>query len=167
MAVPSAEEHFRRGRGALAQRRPAAAARHFLAAMAREREIGVLRPQMRFLSYYGLSLAAGHKPTRQAIACCEQAASTDEHDVELQLNLARAYYLAGLPTRALAVVERGLRRDPGHRGLARLLGRIDRRSPPFLPALGRDHPLNRSIGRLRARLSRPRAAAAGSESTIA
>lgn len=154
MGELSPEEHFLKGRAALSNRRPTQAARHFKAAMARERELGVMRPQMRFLSYYGLSMAAGFKPTRDAIACCEQAASQDDHDVELMLNLARAYWLAGLPTRALAAAARGLRHDPDHAGLTNLLHKIDRRAPPLVPGLGRDHPLNRSLGRLRALLTR-------------
>ena len=152
MTGASPEEHFRLGRAALSKRRPREAAGHFQRAMHRERELGVLRPQMRYLSFYGLSMAAGHKPDRQAISCCEQAASHDETDVELLLNLARVYYLAALPTRALSAIERGLRVDPDNGGLRTLLLKVDRRAPPLVPGLGRDHPLNRSLGRLRAAL---------------
>jgi hypothetical protein len=33
------------------------------------------------------------------------------------------------------------------------LRKIDRRGKPFIPRFGRDHPINRSLGRLRASLT--------------
>ncbi len=145
------EEHFGKGLEALAQRKPREAALHFKGAMNCERELGIQRPQMRYLSYYGLSMAAAHKPNRQAIACCERAAAKDA-DPELLLNLGRVYYLAGLHLRALSALDRGLRLDPEHRGLRVMKSRVDRRARPLLPLLSRDHLLNRSLGRLRAAL---------------
>jgi hypothetical protein len=159
MPRTSPEEHYRKGRLALSSRKPREAATHFQKAIEREREIGVLRPQMRYLSFLGLSMAAGHKPDHRAVACCEHAATTEPNDPELLLNLGRVYYLAGLPTRSLAAIERGLRVEPDHAGLLGLRRKVDRRTRPFLPSLGRDHPLNRSLGRLRAALFPRRRAA--------
>lgn len=164
MTLSSPEESYRKGRRALAQRKPLQAAKYFREAISRERELGVMRPQMRYLSYFGLSMAMAHKPTHEALGCCERAAAEDGSDIELQLNLSRAYYLAGLPTRALGVIENGLRLYPGHGGLTSLRDKIDRRARPIVPVLSRDHPLNRSLGRLRSAIFPRRGASAGGRS---
>ena len=146
MAAARADEHYRLGRLALSRRSPRAAATHFLAGMSDP----LHHRQVRCLSYYGLSTAMAEKPDRKAIDCCLQAADQDPTDAELLVNLARVYYIAGLPTRCLSAVVRGLRIAPGHRGLHMLLDKVDRRGLPVLPSFHRDHPLNRSLGRLRA-----------------
>ena len=149
----TAEQHFRRGR-ALLERRPREAVVHLREAVEQEKRGGVLRPQMRYLSYYGLSqaMAKGGRPTRESVQSCEAAAAQDPHDPDLLLNLARVYLLATKKTRGLAMCEKGLRFFPDHRGFRSLLDEVDRRASPVVPLLGRDHPLNRSLGRLRATL---------------
>ena len=154
MPAITAEQHFVRGRHALLHRRPREAHAHLRLAVEVEKSTGVVRPQMRYISYYGLSLAMskGGRPTREAVAFCEEAAAQDPHDPEILLNLARIYLLATKRTRGLATIARGLKFFPGHRGFQRLLEKVDRRSAPVVGLLGRDHPLNRSLGRLRASL---------------
>ena len=57
MSVLSAESSFSQGLAAFSADRHAEAAEHFRTAMQIERQRGVRRPEARFLSYYGLSLA--------------------------------------------------------------------------------------------------------------
>jgi tetratricopeptide (TPR) repeat protein len=153
------EGHFRKGLEALNDGRMREARDHFRAAIAVEKDQGPARPQMRYVSYYGLSLVLTEGPSRMAVGFCEQAASRDSFDPVLQLNLGRVYLVAGMTTRALAAFESGLRLDPSNKRLQAELVRADRRARPTLPRLGRDHPINRSLGRLRASLfpRRPRA----------
>src|SRR5262249_56470453 len=66
MPILSAENQFRQGLVALVDEDPKTAAERFRAAIQIERQRHVRRPQMRYLSYYGLSLALAHGPTQEA-----------------------------------------------------------------------------------------------------
>src|SRR5262245_51468779 len=77
MPILSAENHFRQGLAALVDGDPNVAAEHFRTAIQIERQRHVRRPQMRYLSYFGLSLALAHGPTQESILACETAARRD------------------------------------------------------------------------------------------
>ena len=156
------DEHFRDGLTALSAGRSFEAADHFRRAVATEKRLGADRPNMRYISFYGLSLALCRRATRTAIELCEKAAAHDSFDAVLLLNLGKVYAISGRTTKALATYERGLRVDPSNKRLQIELARIERRREPALPALGRDHVINRSLGRLRASLfaKKPRGAGA-------
>jgi tetratricopeptide (TPR) repeat protein len=146
----SAENSFRRGLAALVDGEPQTAASHFQSAIKVERQQMVARPQMRYLSYYGLSLAMSGGAAAQAIKACEAATRSDPYNPDLLLNLGRVYLIAGRITRAMATFEAGLRMSPGHRGLRSEHAKVDRREPPPLTAVPRGHALNKWLGRLRA-----------------
>ena len=149
MAILSAENNFKKGLLAMVDEDHVHAAEFFRQALDIERERQVARPDGRYLSYYGLSLARAYRPTHESIKAVETAAGQDSFSADLQLNLGRVYLLAGKTSRALKTFERGLQLDPRHRGLQREFRRIDRRSRPALPMLSRSHCLNRWIGRAR------------------
>lgn len=163
MNTSPAESLFIQGLKSMSKGRHEEAATQFKEAMELEKGRGAPRRQMRYLSYYGLSLARAHKPTREAIDACRIAAKRDPWDPDLQLNLGRVLALAGQTTRALATLERGLRLAPRHKALRAELRRHDRRSRPPVPFFTRDHPLNRTIGKLRAAILRRRAEKAEAE----
>jgi tetratricopeptide (TPR) repeat protein len=146
------EEHFRDGISALENGRPGEAVQHFRYAIASERKKSSARPPMRYVSYYGLSLVLSRQAVHQGVEFCERAAVRDSFDAVLLLNLGRVYRVTGRTTKALAAFERGLKLDPTNLRLKIERSRLDRRARPALPGLGRDHPLNRSLGRLRASL---------------
>lgn len=150
------EEHFREGITALGAGRSSEAVDHFHRAVAAEKRLGADRPNMRYISFYGLSLALSKRATRTAIELCEKAAARDSFDSVLLLNLGKVYAVSGRITKALATYERGLRVDPSNKRLQIELARIERRRAPALPALGRDHVINRSLGRLRASFFAPK-----------
>jgi tetratricopeptide (TPR) repeat protein len=152
MHILSAENSFRRGLAALFDGDAAAASDHFQSAILIEVQHGVKGPQMRYLSYYGLSRAQAYGATPQAIQACETAARRDFFNPDLLLNLGRVYLLAGKTTRALAAFQRGLELAPRHKGLLAEHKRIDRREPPPLGIVSRSHPLNKMLGKLRASL---------------
>jgi tetratricopeptide (TPR) repeat protein len=129
----------------------------FEAAMVIERERSVSRPQMRYLSYYGLSLAQAKRANREAIKACETAARVDFFSPDLLLNLGKVYLLAGKTTKALETFDRGCKIAPNYKALRVEMAKADRRSAPPLRFLSRSHPLNRWLGKLRAQfVSRPR-----------
>ena len=149
MPILSAENSFRRGLVALVDGDPAGAAEHFHAAILIEVQHGVTRPQMRYLSYYGLSRAQAHGATAQTIQACETAARRDFFSPELLLNLGRVYLLAGKTTKAMATFHRGLELSPKHKGLLAEHTKIDRREKPPLTIVARSNPVNKVLGKLR------------------
>ncbi len=149
MPILSAENSFRRGLVALVDGDPAAAADHFHASILIEVQHGVTRPQMRYLSYYGLSRAQAHGATSQTIQACETASRRDFFSPELLLNLGRVYILAGKTTKALGAFHRGLDLSPNHKGLLAEYTKLDRRETPPLTIVARSNPLNKALGKLR------------------
>jgi len=152
MTTTSPDLHYERGLALLEMRQFAKATVHFRAAMVIEQQQRVLRPSMRFASYYAVSRALDNKLTHDDLVICEQAAAKDDYDPVLQLNLAKVYLRAHKTVKALSTIRRGLKLDPANEPLRRLLVETDRRAKPVVPLLSRDHPLNRSLGRLRASL---------------
>ena len=150
MPVLTAENSFREGLVALVEGRPADASRCFESAMQTERNHSTARPQMRYLSYYGLSFAMAHGPTREAIRACETAASNEFYNPDMLLNLGKVYMMAGKTTRAMEAFERGIRLSPRHKGLKAAQGRSERRKRRSVGWLRRDHPVNYWLGRMRA-----------------
>lgn len=150
MPILSAEIAFRKGLVALVGCDSAQALTHFEEAMRIELQRRAERPQMRYLSYYGLSVAQAYKPTPEAIQACETAVRNDFFNPDLELNLGKVYLLAGKTTRALAALERGLRMAPGHAGLLAELRKAERRAPLPIPWIRRSHSINQWLGRFRA-----------------
>lgn len=151
MTIASAENSFKKGLAALRDGKPDEAVASFKAAMQIEREIGAARPQMKYLSYYGVSYAQAYGANREALKACESAVKKDFLNATLFLNLGRVYLIAGKLTRALAAFEHGLRISPSHKELRVELAKVDRRSQPPIPFFSRSHPLNIWLGKLRAR----------------
>jgi tetratricopeptide (TPR) repeat protein len=145
------ERHFQTGLGMLAAGKYAEAAVRFQAAIASEKQGQVLRPQMRYRSYFGLSRALSRGAKLEDVKLCEMAAQADHFDPVLQLNLGRVYLRAGKTARALRTFRQGLRLDPKNEELLVAFRRADRRGRPVIGTLSRDHGLNRLLGRLRAR----------------
>ena len=61
------------------------------------------------------------------------------------------------PIRQILSRMRGIRLHPGDGMISALLARVDRRKQPVIGSLGRDHPLNRAMGRARYTFRRPTA----------
>lgn len=155
MSEIDANAHFRAGLKALRSTNSERAMLHFSAALDRQMARGVNdRDTGRYLSYYGLALALSRGANHEALRACQRALTLDNCDADLFFNLARVYLLAKKKTRAMEIISRGLRVDPTHRRLAELQVLEERRARPLVPMLHRDHPLNRSLGRLRNSLSR-------------
>jgi len=146
----SPESFSRQGHALMRDREYTDAASCFRKAIELDRQRNKLRPDMRYLSYYGLSLAHAGLSKKVAIEACGSAAARQRKDPVLFLNLGRVYRLAGKRTLAMKAFESGLHIAPEHPVLLRELGLLNRRSKPVLPFLHRCHPLNRFLGRARA-----------------
>ena len=154
MGLIHPEEHFRRGMNALSSGKHTRAASHFSDALREEERLGPERADMRFLSYYGFSLALANRPRPEYVSMCEEAARKAPRSPEILANLGKVYLLAGRRSKALASLERGLQLEPSNKRLQALLSKFDRRKPPLIPGLGRNHFINVAAGRLRHRLAR-------------
>ena len=154
MTTLSSENAFRKGLAALVDNQPKAASELFRQALDLERERSKSRMDMRYLSYYGLSLARAGLSSQTALQACKQAVSTRPDDPVLLLNLGRVYLHGGRLLPALDAFQRGLEVAPDNKILRKELAQIDRRRAPVLRFLHRDHPFNILLGRMRASMSR-------------
>jgi tetratricopeptide (TPR) repeat protein len=103
-------------------------------------------------SYYGYALARCEGSLVNGLELCRQAVRLEPGHPEVYLNLALTHLLAGSRRKAVAVREQGLRFDPEHKGLLGLRQQMRVRRPAVVSFLGRDHPVNIALGRLRDRL---------------
>jgi Flp pilus assembly protein TadD len=105
-----------------------------------------------YLSFLGVCMARAQGQWAAAVELCKSAVSLKRNDVQLYLNLAEVYVSAGRRDNAIQTLETALRYCEADKRIARMRGRLGRRSSPVLPFLERDHFLNRSLGKLRHRL---------------
>ncbi len=126
MSILDAEISFKKGLVALVKGNAAQALACFESAVRTESERRVKRPQMRYLSYYGLALALSRKPTPESIRACEMAARTDSFNPDLEMNLGKVYLLAGQRSKARGAFKRGLVLAPRHVGLQCEMAQMER-----------------------------------------
>ena len=88
--MSSAEDYYKKGLVAFSRGQSQEANALFESAMKAERDNGVTRSQMLYLSYFGLSLAKAKRPTQEAISACETAARKHFYNPTLFLNRARS-----------------------------------------------------------------------------
>jgi tetratricopeptide (TPR) repeat protein len=149
MLFGAAEESFQKGLHALAagQRRQAMAL--FEAAIELERRLGGRRPQARYLSYYGLCLGLELHEVPEGLRFCREAVTLEPYNPDARYNLGRLLFIAGRRKEAHEALCKGLKLQPQHRGIRIALRDMGLRRRPVLPFLGRRHPLNVLLGRLR------------------
>ncbi len=147
MSSLSAENYFKKGLSAIVDQSFADASAMFRRALELDRERTKRQPDMRYLSYYGYSLAKGKMSTSTAIQACRTAVSRQKNDPVLFLNLGRVYVIAGKVSLAAEAFERALRLAPDDPTIQAELARVDRRSKPVVPVLSRDHAVNIWLGK--------------------
>jgi len=123
------------------------------------RALGIAPKNPFYLSYTGLLAALAEKRFGDAEALCQEAVGMRRNHAQLYLNLAEVYLQAGRTTDAIATLEKGLISAGRDFRIRRALEKIGMRRPPVLTFLHRSHPLNRTLGKLRHRLSGPSKAA--------
>ena len=117
MAILTAELNFKKGLLAIVDDDYERAARHFRSAIEIHEQRASDRPDWRYLSYYGLSIAKAYRANGAAIDACREAATRGTVNADLYLNLGKVYRLAGKSALAREAFERGLELEPGHPAL--------------------------------------------------
>ena len=98
------------------------------------------------LSSYGLAVAHAEN-VREGLKICLQALSSDRHNADAYLCLARVYLLSGSRRSAIDVLAQGARLCEKHRGLSELRSELGIRKRPPIPFLPRESPINVRLGR--------------------
>lgn len=101
------------------------------------------------LSYYGLAQVLN--ANEQGLLLCREAASNEWLNGDVFLNLACAELESDNRKRAIDVIQRGIKINPGHSKLKRACTRIECRKKCCLGFLPREHIVNQLLGRLRRR----------------
>ena len=104
MPILSAENQFKKGLTALVDHNYRDATVFFKRAIDVDLARNRSQPDLRYLSYYGLSLAKAGMSTADAISICRQTVSRHKNHPVLWLNLGRVYIAAGKTQRALEAV---------------------------------------------------------------
>jgi len=123
------------------------------------RALGVAPKNPFYLSYTGLLAALAEKRFGDGEALCQEALDMKHNHAQLYLNLAEVYHQAGRTPDAIAVLEKGMMSSGRDFRLRRALEKLGTRREPVLSFLHRSHPLNRTLGRWRHRISGPPKAA--------
>ena len=123
-----------------------------LEALSAFRQAASMEPQNPyFLSYYGLALGQASRNWDEAEALCLAALRKRRQIPQLYLNLAELYRCRGRVADAVETLNDGMRYTAKDARLADALSYFGNRKPPVFSFLGRNHPLNRYLGRVRHR----------------
>jgi Flp pilus assembly protein TadD len=108
-----------------------------------------------FLSYAGLLTAMAEEDYDRAEQLCQAALALKWNHAQLYLNLAEVYERSGRTPEAIDALQKGLLSAGRDFRIRRALERLGVRRPAVLPFLERTHVLNRTLGKLRHRMSGP------------
>ena len=153
MDASTSERSFCRGLRAIERGAHLEALAYFEAAVQLARRLGAEAVPMKYLSYYGWSLAVCSDRLEEARDLCEAAVRCEFYNPDVYWNLGRVYLRSGDRSLAFDAFVRGLRLNPRHPGLVGELRRLGIRRRPVMRFFTRDHPVNRLLGRLRRRLA--------------
>jgi tetratricopeptide (TPR) repeat protein len=102
-----------------------------------------------YISFLGLSIARAEQNWEYASELCETAVELKRKEIKFHLNLVEVYALAGLREKALRRLDKASKIFGDDPRLKRFRLKMVERRPPVLPFLGRDHFLNRELGKFR------------------
>jgi len=105
-----------------------------------------------YISFLGLSIARAEQKWDQATELCETAIQLQRKEIKFHLNLVEVYALAGRREKALDALDYASKLFGGDGRLKRARSKLQKRSAPLLPFVGRKHFLNRELGKLRHRV---------------
>jgi tetratricopeptide (TPR) repeat protein len=104
-----------------------------------------------YLSFLGLSIARAQRKWDQASELCEIAVQLKPAEIQFHLNLGEVYASAGLREKALDKLDDAIERFGEDARLKQARSKVLNRRSPLLPFFGREHFLNRELGKLRHR----------------
>jgi len=102
-----------------------------------------------YLSFLGVAIGRAQREWYAAAHLCETALHSRRNEAQLYLNLAEVYVGGGRRKDAVKLLDTALKHCGNDVRLVHLRGRLEKRSAPVLPFLGRKHFLNRNLGKLR------------------
>ncbi len=105
-----------------------------------------------YISFLGLSIARAERKWDQASELCETAVQLKRKEIQFHINLIEVYALAGLCEKALQKLDSALRLFGNDARLKRARAKMVKRRAPVLTFFGRNHFLNRELGKLRHRI---------------
>jgi predicted Zn-dependent protease len=105
-----------------------------------------------YMSFLGLAIARALHKWSQASELCEIAVHMKPKEIQFHLNLANVYASAGQRERALDKLDDAVEFFGEDARLMQARSRARNRRTPPLPFFGREHVLNREIGKLRHRI---------------
>lgn len=144
MEASHAEEWFERGVDALGQG-------HVYLARTCFEHAARVRQYPAACSFLALCQAKTRGKFSDAIALAREAIAREPHNPLLYQNLGHIYHLAGMRMEAVEILREGVRRGAGEDAVAEL-NRIGTRKPPLFRRLHRNHPFNKYMGKILARL---------------
>jgi Flp pilus assembly protein TadD len=106
-----------------------------------------------YLSFLGVAVGRSERKWQDAVRFCEAAISSKRSEAQLYLNLAEVYVCAGRRDDAIAALDKGLIYFSSDTRMKRARADLGKRSSPIIPFLERGHFLNRSLGKIRHRVS--------------
>jgi tetratricopeptide (TPR) repeat protein len=104
-----------------------------------------------YISFLGLSIARAQRKWEQAAELCEIALQLKPAEIQFHLNLGEVYASAGMREKALDKLNDALERFGDDARIKRAQSKVENRRRPLLPFIGREHFLNRGLGKLRHR----------------
>ena len=102
-----------------------------------------------YMSYLGVVLARSERKWGEAEKLCDSAVRLKRNQAQLYLNLAEVYATAGRREEAVEALQAGLKFARRDIRLNIAMNKLTNRRSPVLSFLGRKHPINRSLGKLR------------------
>jgi len=108
-----------------------------------------------FLSYAGMLYAVAERRFVAGEKLCREALEIKCNHAQLYLNLAEVYRQEGRDGDAIKTLRKGFISAGQDMRIRKALEKIGGRRPPILASLGRRHPLNRLLGKLRHRMIGP------------
>lgn len=106
-----------------------------------------------YISFLGLSIARADQRWDEASELCETAVQLKRKEIQFHMNLVEVYALAGQRDKALDRLDSALKLFGNDPRLKRARAKMMQRRTPLLPFFGRNHFLNRELGKLRHRMS--------------
>ena len=105
-----------------------------------------------YISFLGLSIARAEQNWEQALDLCETAVLLKRKEIKFHMNLIEVYALAGWREKALRKLDNASKLFGDDARLKRFRAKVVERRAPVLPFFGRNHCLNRELGKLRHRM---------------
>ncbi|MCK5235718.1 MAG: hypothetical protein KAR06_01935 [Deltaproteobacteria bacterium] len=112
----------------------------------------------RTMTYYALCRAIVDRELKEAESICKVAIKTNPYSPDIFLNTAKILYIKGNRKHTVMAIQRGMKMDKRHKGLAKFAETIGMRSAPVIPFLSRDNFANVFLGKVfkNMRVNKPR-----------